>query len=133
MANPMMEIDQGTPNGFHDCSVFGYAVDFTARRMLIDLGIDMSLSGERRRLRRCRVTIDEIAFVAVEAGDGVAMLTRPQHGASSDGGVLEGERLRQIWPTELPTGVFAYWLFLNEMNAFIYISGRGGRLEWVEA
>jgi hypothetical protein len=130
--NTLEAIESNIPNGFHDAALYEIGLDLEKREMTLVLGADVSSTEGDGRIayRRCRVLISGVAFVQMDplrdarkAGD--------EYWSQIDSGVLEGKRLKEVYPSPLPEGSFAYWFFMNETNGFIYLVAREAKFEWL--
>jgi hypothetical protein len=131
---PFERIEDALPSGFHDGALFELQISRERREMTLILGADMStgIGGDCRvRLRRCRVHITGLSFVSIEPPFLEGSGTHPG-GGMIDTGILEGVRLKEVHPQDLPTGVHASYIFMSETNSFIYFAGRDGEFEWLE-
>ena len=129
--DPIATLQESTPNGFHDGSLYELRIDYSGRRMVLDVGLDMSEGGGARRAkeRRCKIVIMGLEFVIIESVEGFSR-SKGEDGVMIDVGPLEGERLRRVWKRDAPSDGFVYWMFVSESDGCIYFCGRDGLFEW---
>ena len=125
------ELTDTLPNGFHDAELHAFRMDYVQRRLIFDLEIFIGeVDNERRRevYRPAVVVLDDVRFLYVEP----PRESKELHIVSSiriDTG--EGvpktveDRLQHLRDAGPIT-----WMFMNELNSFIFFAGSRATLEW---
>jgi len=119
------------PNGFHDAHLRRLAVDYVDRRatLALDLSVgdvDADAHAEREAYRPAVITISGLLWCVIEA---------PKTNDESrddlwiDAGPVSTLKKKPSIPAS-PEDAFAWWIFVNQWNAFIYIAARNASLEW---
>ena len=115
------------PNGFHDAFLRRLVLDYVGRRATLALNvwvgnIDAATDAEREAYRPVNVAISGLLWCIIEApkttgyGSGIA------DGLWIDAGPVSSLKNKPAIPT-VPDEAFAWWIFVREWNAFIYIAG----------
>src|SRR5262245_27481719 len=111
------------PNGLHEGVLRELRIDFAEKRLEIRCDADMSQANYHSAVyKSCKLTISELWGFHCETliGSGSTQFD----GQWMDGDIFEESRRKALgWP-DLPDDVFAYWLFLRDLNAFVYFAGR---------
>ena len=117
----------------HDGILSAVHVDYIRSEVALTIAVDTSSPDQAQsdnQMQRCIVSFRDILFVTMDAQK--AMDRREcEQGLLIDVGPLEGERLARVWSTPVPIGYYVYWIFVAELNGFIYICGCDGGIEWV--
>ena len=120
------------PNGFHDAFLRLLAVDYVDRRATLGLNVwvgnlDAATDAEREVYRPVTVIISGLLWCIIEAPE-----TTDYPGVDGlwiDSGPVSSLKNTPAIPT-VPDDVFAWWIFVREWNAFIYIAGTDASFDW---
>jgi hypothetical protein len=131
------EILDSLPNGLHDASLSSLKVDYLNRLIRLRLKIwtgnlESNLVEEREEYKDADLRIVQFTNCIVEP-PGYSRGVQPQE-VKIDAGMFPDEKLAapdQIFRNTDPNDE-QYWLFLNDLNSFIYISAQGAELLWNE-
>jgi hypothetical protein len=119
------------PNGFHDAFLRRLTIDYADRRATLALNVwvgDVAVTtdAEREAYRPVTVTISGLLWCIIESpaenGHG------DDDGLSIDAGPLSSLKNKPTIPA-VPDDAFAWWIFVREWNAFIYIAGTDASLD----
>jgi|SRR5580700_1394134 hypothetical protein len=128
----LAEIEATLPWGLHDAYLEGIEIDWlTSTASLL---VRVMMTERQDQDQRAKITVSGLAFCAMDPPD---PRRQNEDSSSADGlwlGSGEGpanDTARQRLP-EVPGGCFLHWLFVNQWNSFIHISGREAHLEWLE-
>jgi hypothetical protein len=132
----LKEIEDQLPSGFHDAYLEAVTVDFVANAARLDMQLsvgdpDALTSEERDAYRRATLWLTGLVYFVVEA-PGPNGEWWAHDGLRIDAGDARDDSNpaapRPLVP--LPNGVFAYWFFVSDWNAFIHVAARKAALEW---
>jgi hypothetical protein len=122
-------VDAQLPNGLHDGVLQQLKLSLADQALRLRFDADMSLPGSRDKLSHYApftLVVGGLWAFSCEHLDGFGR--SKLSGQRMDCGRLEEAKLQSLgWPS-LPDDVFACWLFLNDLNAFIYFAGRSVRV-----
>jgi hypothetical protein len=119
------------PNGFHHALLRRIAVDYVDRRATLALNVcvgdpEGETDGQREAYRPAIVTVSGLLWCIIEAPEA--------NGETSDGLWIDAgpmSTLKRKAPIPPPADEgFAWWFFVLQWNAFIYIAGTDASLEW---
>jgi len=118
------------PNGFHDAFLRRLVVDYVERRATLALNVwvgelEAATDAEREKYRPINVTISGLLWCIIEA-------PRTTDYGSADGlwidaGPVSSLKNKPAIP-KVPDDAFAWWIFVREWNAFIYVAGADASL-----
>lgn len=122
------------PNGFHDALLRRIAVDYVDRRATLALDVcvgdpDAEIDAQREAYRPAIVTILGLLRCIIEAPDADGYYGYYSDGLWIDAGPMSTLKRKMPIPA-LPHDAFAWWIFVRQWNAFIYIAGTEASLEW---
>ncbi|MBI2413957.1 MAG: hypothetical protein HYV24_12205 [Deltaproteobacteria bacterium] len=131
------QIERGLPNGFHDAKLKRIDIDYEKREAKLDLQASIgNPESEDEKLRdtyrSCRLILSGFIFCIIEPPD-----TRYQYKEVSllwitDSGSVSPAMILTKFPYQLQKGAFVHYFFVNDWNAFIYLSAMDARFEWCE-
>jgi hypothetical protein len=125
------EIASDLPNSLHDALLETLTIDYPSRRATFTLRAaignpDADTEAEREAYRPLTVTISALLWCVIES---------PELGNSAtgeelqiDAGRLGDLKSRPNVPT-VPAGAFAWWIYVQQWNAFIYVAGGAATVE----
>jgi hypothetical protein len=134
LENPVSAIEDSLPNGFHDSILLKHYVDYAKRKAEIFLDIDISdweSSDGSIHYKPGKLTLTELVFFIIEPPRSIDEVKKDS-GRWCDAGPLEGEKLKKVYPIDIPEYFSAYWFFLNETNSFIYMASKNADFEWLK-
>ena len=113
------------PNGFHDSSLRRVVVDYVDRRATLALNVwvgdlKAATDAEREAYRSIDVTISGLLWCIIEPPRTTDY--RSADGLWIDAGPVSNLKNKPAIPT-VPDDAFAWWIFVREWNAFIYVAG----------
>jgi hypothetical protein len=127
------ELAATLPNGFHDAEFKRLAADYRDRRVSIDVAVWIGDMDENFAPTECyrdgELVIEGLQFLVIEPPDQRYPYAR-EHALRVDLGMPEPGRPKLPKP---PNDCFLSSFFVNEWNAFIWISGRAANLTWTGA
>jgi hypothetical protein len=119
------------PNGFHDAFLRRLTIDYADRRATPVLNVwvgDVAATtdAEREAYRPVTITISSLLWCIIES-------PRAERDGDADGlwidaGPVSSLKSKPAIPT-VPDDAFAWWTFVRERNAFIYIAGTDASLD----
>jgi hypothetical protein len=125
------EVAASLPNGFHDAELLRFEMDYVHRILRFDLVVwidDMDDSRRRELYRPARLTLDNVAFLVIEAPD----VNYPWLKAGRiriDAGEGQPPQSSSTLPVA-PAGTRTTWIYLGELNTFLLFSAGNASLEW---
>lgn len=130
------ELDQASPNGFHDAEIYSIAIDYGAAAVTLDMNFWIGdLEGSNREeCRRGIVKVTGLIFCSIDPPD-------PAYPFLTDGSpvTVSGDSARSdtcpalaMLLSGFPLGVFCFRFFVNNWNAFIHIAAKDVLIAWVE-
>jgi hypothetical protein len=132
MSMSLAEVEASLPWGLHDAYLEGIEIDWLASTATLRVRVMMTRRQDQDQ--RAKITVNGLAFCAMDPPDP----GRQNKGSAAAGGLWlnagEGpanDAARERLPA-VPDGCFLHWLFVNQWNSFIHISGREAHLEWLE-
>jgi hypothetical protein len=128
----------GPHETFHDASIERLTLDYVARKAVLDCSIcigdpDSTDVDTREARRRGRLTFLGLWYCVIDPpdstypykpGEGLWLVDDGPVGTSG----VSGARL----PPNVPDGAFVHYLYIRDLNAFIYIGGESVRFEWAD-
>jgi len=123
MQTALDQIAASFPNGFHDAFLQRLVLDYVGRQATLTLDLwvgDLSATAEAAREAHQTVTINILGLLwcIVEAPEGDE---RRAEGLWIDAGPVTSLEERPPLP-HVPDNAFAWWFFVRDWNAFIYIA-----------
>ncbi len=114
------------PNGFHDALLRTLTIDYVSHRATLALRVwvgdaHAATEAEREAYRPATLTVSGLAWCIVESPEPVTDGTGD--GLWIDAGPVSNLKDKPALPT-VPDGAFAWWIFVRQWNAFMYIAGR---------
>jgi hypothetical protein len=119
------------PNGFHDAFLRRLTIDYASRRATLALNmwvgdVAATTDAEREAYRPVTVTISGLLWCIIEP-PGVNS-QGDADGLWIDAGPVSGLKNKPTIPA-VPDDAFAWWIFVREWNAFIYVAGTDASLD----
>lgn len=125
------ELAQTLPNGFHDAELSVFTMDYTTRTLRLDLDIwtgAFDEPGRREAYRPARVTLRNVAYLAIEPPDTNYPWLKP--GAiRTDAGLGSPTQSAYAMP-EAPAGSFRAYFYLGALNSFLQVAAERATLNW---
>jgi hypothetical protein len=119
------------PNGFHDALLRTLKVDYVSRRATLELRVcvgdpDAPTEIEREAYRPLTLSISGLLWCVVEPPKSVAGKSGDE--LWIDAGPVSSLKEKPAIPA-VPANAFAWWIFVHEWNAFMYIAGSEASLD----
>jgi len=121
------------PNGLHDSRLRSLAIDYAVRcaTFLLDISVgdpDAATDEQREAYKLAEVTISDLLWCIIEPPK---TGTRPiESDLRIDAGSI-GSLPRKPQTPDVPADAFAWWIFVDEWNAFIYVAAKSASLKWL--
>jgi hypothetical protein len=114
------------PNGLHDAFLRTLTIDCAARRATLALNVwvgdlDAESEAEREAYRPLTLTISGLRWCIIESPESGDDAT--DKGLWIDAGPLSDLQDKPTVPS-VPADAVAWWIFVREWNAFIYLAGQ---------
>mgnify|MGYP000118255654 CR=1 FL=1 len=127
------EIEMSLPNGLHDAILRRLTIDYGKLHAKLDIEVNIgdNISEEQsQQYKLGYLTLDKFLFCIIESPSSIYH-AKENNGVwiTSSGPVLDPGILEKL-PRPLPKGAFVHYLFINDWNAFIYISAMEAYFEW---
>jgi hypothetical protein len=125
------EVAVSLPNGFHDAELQRFEMDHVHGTLRFDLLVwigDMDDPRRRELYRQARLTLDDVAFLVIEPPD----VNYPWLKAGRvriDAGEGQPSQSSSTLPVA-PAGTRTTWMYLRELNTFLFFSAGNASLEW---
>ena len=125
------EIAAQLPDVLHDAGLRTLTIDYAANTAMFGVRVcvgdpNASTEAEREAHRSLTLTISGLLWCVLESpGNGYA--ASPEE-LWIDAGSLDSLTNRPLLPA-VPEGAFAWWIFVKQWNAFIYVAGRSVSIE----
>jgi hypothetical protein len=125
------EVASSLPNGFHDAELHRFEMDYVHRRLQFDLVVwigHMGDPGRREVYRAARLMFDSVAFLAIEPPD----INYPWLKVGRiriDAGDGQPRQSQSALPAA-PASTSTTWMYLGELNTFLFFSAGNAELEW---
>ena len=125
------EVAASLPNGFHDAELQRLEMNYVDRTLRFDLVVwigSMDDSQRRELYRPARLTLDDVAFLAIDAPD----VNYPWLKAGRiriDAAEGQPPQSSSTLPAA-PAGMQTAWMYLEELNRLLLFSARSASLEW---
>ena len=119
------------PNGLHDAELLRFEMDYVHRKLQFDLVVwigDLDESRGRELYRPARLTLDNVAFLAIEPPD-ISYPWLPAGPIRIDAGEGQPRQSSSILPAA-PPGTWTTWMYLGELNRFLLLAAGNASLEW---
>ncbi len=131
MKDSLAAIAAELPNGFHDAFLRRLSLDFSERRATLTLDVwvgdlHAKTETEREAYRPITVNIHGLLWCITEAPESMN-LRDDGKGLWIDAGPVSSLKEPRRIPA-VPDDAFAWWVFVREWNAFIYIAGTDAAL-----
>ena len=129
------ELAATLPNGFHDAYLKALAIDYVAReaRLLLDIWIGSPRAAnedQREAYREGEVVLTGIVFFVCEPPD-ARYLHQSEVGLRIDTGAITAcANPPSTTLPNVPDGDFVNWIYVTELNAFMYVAARDAQLIW---
>jgi len=119
------------PNGLHDAFLRTLTIDYAARRATFTLRVWVGdphavIDAEREAYRPATIRISGLLWCIIESPERIDGLTAEE--LWIDAGPLTDLKKRPAVPS-VPADAFAWWIFVQQWNAFLYIAGRTASIE----
>ena len=127
----LAELEKTLPNGLHDAELVGIQVDYSRRKAVLTVNVDVldpdDRAPENDDYRRARVVFSGIQFVVIDppavASDSYTNVSTIDTGSGQP-------RTAQCVLPPVWKGCFLCWIFVTESNSFVRIAARDVALEW---
>jgi hypothetical protein len=119
------------PNGFHDAELQRFEMDYVHRLLRLDLAVwigDMDDERARELYRPARLTLDSVAFLAIEPPDTNYPWLTPGPIRIDAGEGLPSQSSSEL--PSAPAGTSIAWVYLGEVNRYLFFSAGTALLEW---
>jgi len=129
----LAELEATLPNGLHDSSLHGIALDYVNRiaRFTVDLwvgGMDLPAGPERERERRAELEFTGLLYCSIDPPD-----FRPGYHSALESGPAWLMESNPVDPrSPLPEDAFEARMFVSDWNSFITIAARDVALTWID-
>lgn len=125
------ELERTLPSGFRNARLSGFRIDSKEMQLVLDLEVAKSAT-EPSTPRPARVTLS--GLLTFEFDPRRVGVPLPEVGSLSiaTGHIGQADLPVTSVPDPLPPGAFANFIFLREWDAYIYVTARAARLEWIE-
>jgi hypothetical protein len=125
------DIAASLPNGFHDALLRTLTVDYVSRRATLNLrvwvgDVDARREADREAYRAVTLTISGLLWWIVESPQNVTGATGEE--LWIDAGPLSSLQTKPDVPS-VSDDAFAWWIFVRQWNAFMYIAGSDASLD----
>ncbi len=119
------------PNGLHDAFLRTLTIEYESRRATLVLQVwvgdpDADTEVEREAYRPLTLTISGLLWCIIESHESLGETANK--GLWIDAGRLSDLENKPAVPA-VPTDAVAWWIFVREWNAFIYLAGRAASAE----
>ena len=126
------ELDSSLPNGFHDAKIRSVMIDYNAceARLKIDLwvgALDARTVEEREKYAPAELTLSGLLYWIAEAPEDLCS----PGGLWIDAGSMERLQTKKPKLPEIPADGFAYYFYVNDWNAFIFLAAKNAQLVWL--
>jgi hypothetical protein len=123
------QIANSLPNGFHDTELSGVSINYVDRTAHLDLVIWTGGPTEET-YRSASLDLEGLEYWTIQPPDPREAHAIGHHLTIDIGRVTDLERTPEVQLPPLPMGVFAYWLYVREWNAFMYFAARSAAFQW---
>jgi hypothetical protein len=132
----LAEIVDSLPNGFHDAMIQNLKIDYVKREaeFTIDVWVgDLQSKDDsiREKYRSGKLLLSSLLYCVIGPPDSSYQYDKPAP-LWVDAGPIDklSAPLSASLPKPIPADSFAYWFFVRDWNAFIYIAAKSARLIW---
>ena len=120
------EIAAQLPGVLHDAGLRSLTIDYASHEATFGLRIyvgdpDATTEADRRAYRSVTLTISGLLWCVIECPESAYSATGDE--LWIDAGPIDNLKERPMVPA-MPEGAFAWWIFVQQWNAFIYVAGR---------
>jgi len=127
----MDDIVAGLPRSLYGAFLQGLSIDYVARRATFELRVcvgnpEAYSQTEREAYRPATLSVWGLLWCVVEPPEAVDGDTTK--GLWIDAGSMSDLGRKPALPA-VPEGVFVWWIFVRQWNAFIYIAGQTASIE----
>ena len=125
------EIAAQLPDVLHDAGLRTLAIDYAANKATFGVRVcvgdpDAVTEAEREAHRAVTLTISGLLWCVIE-GPGIGYTAAVEE-LWIDAGSIDSLKNRPLLPV-VPDGAFAWWIFVQQWNACIYVAGRSASVE----
>jgi hypothetical protein len=117
---------------FHDSRLNSFQVDYIQSEVKFDISLDIAIEDSKVSFRDGMLIISGMVYCVVEPVHPEYLPMKKGSQWLVDVGPLSDltEQPKHLPPVS--EGEFSLWMFLNDLNCFIYVSGRECRWVWKE-
>jgi hypothetical protein len=126
------EIEKNLPNGFHDAILNKINIDYIRREADLEFEVDVSIPEKSEEAHRIgKLILFGLFFCVIESPDSQYPYQKADGLWIADSGLTNTEKLPQKLLDMLPKGAVVHYFFVNDWNAFIYLSATDAKFEWL--
>lgn len=129
------EIEKSLPNGFHDAKLVKIDIDYVNREgkfyIQVDIGTSDNMLESHESYRAGLLKLKGLLFCIIDPPDFKCPFQGEDGLWITDSGVAKHGMGSISLPTELPSGAFAHYFFINDWNSFIYFAAMDASFEWL--
>lgn len=125
------EIEKSLPNGFHDASLRKIEIDFVKKEAKFHLAVDVSDCDAiplKEEYRDGILTLMGLVYCVVEPPSSSSVELNEALWIADSGPISSIEPAVKL--PAIPAKAFAYYFFVNNWNAFIYVAAIDATFEW---
>jgi hypothetical protein len=140
-AMTLEELENTLPNGFHDAAIKSLSIDYEKSVMSMELSLCVGLpddpAPQRDAVRDARISISGIAFVTIDPPEPDAdyNFISPREitiVSTFATGAIPGRKIvNQKLLDRLPSGTFAFSLFVINWNSYMHIAAKNCSVVWL--
>lgn len=119
------------PNGFHDAEITSIRIDYVRRKVEIMIDVWVGDSESRETYRPATLTLSGLRYCCIEPPDGRYPFQNASTLTVSTGTVESLAKPPDARLPDMPHTVgFTNWFFVEQWNAFLYVSAQDASLAW---
>jgi hypothetical protein len=132
----LVELDNTSPNGFHDSALTSFEVDYTCRSLRAKVSLKVGLPDDPHEARNdgrdAIIEITGLIFLIVDPPD-----SKLAGGEIWIGDGYETESIPQFTRhlnellKAMPEGAFAHSFFVSDRNSYIHVAGVDWSVKWI--
>jgi len=131
----LLDATDHLPWGLHDGLLISLRLDYMASAA--DMRVRFMMDERQTRARLGRLRISGLLFFSVNPPAWREDDSAPMDGDDNDGLSIDAGRIEDMEspPEHLPQppeGYWVNWVFMNQLNSFMYVCARDARFEWIE-